>query len=105
MNGALRERGIPGYAYGQASTFRFVLGGEEIPEARAYGPNEIDLALLQRGNASEVQRLVNLAMVTRGVHFFGNGGIVSSVHREAEVAATIDAWGATLDELRAEGLL
>jgi glutamate-1-semialdehyde 2,1-aminomutase len=105
MNGALRERGIPGYAYGQASTFRFVLGGEEIPEARAYGPNEIDLALLQRGNASEIQRLVNLAMVTRGVHFFGNGGIVSSVHREAEVAATIDAWGATLDELRAEGLL
>jgi len=103
MNEALRARGIPGYVYGQASVFRIVLGGDAIPEARAYEGTELPLALLQQGTKPETQRLMNLAMIDHGVHLFGVGGIVSAVHGDAETTVTLDAWAATLDELRVEG--
>ena len=44
-------------------------------------------------------------MINRGVHFFGNGGLMSSVHTAADIAATIDAWHGALGALRSEGVV
>ena len=103
MNGILAERGIAGAAYGEASIFRIILGGDSVPEARHYNPNELPLDLLKRGTNSETQRLLNLAMVNHGVQYFGNGGIVSAVHTGADIDETLAAWDASLGELQAEG--
>ena len=46
---------------------------------------------------------MQLGMLNGGVHLFGNGGMTSSVHSDADIAATVDAFGATVEALAAEG--
>ena len=36
---------------------------------------------------------MQLGMLNGGVHLFGNGGMTSSVHSDADIAATVDAFG------------
>ena len=105
MNGVLKELGIPGVVYGQASIAKIVLGGEAVPEARAYHPNESPQDLLHGGTRGETQRLMNLAMLNRGVHVFGNGLIVSAVHTQTDIDETVEAWRGSLAELQSERAL
>jgi glutamate-1-semialdehyde 2,1-aminomutase len=105
MNSALAARGIPGTAYGDASVFRLILGGDVLPEPRHYHGTELPLDLLLRGTNPETQRLINLALINHGVQYFGNGGIVSAVHTQADIDDTLSAWDAALGELQAEGAL
>jgi glutamate-1-semialdehyde 2,1-aminomutase len=105
MNRALADRRIAGAAYGGASVFRLILAGGAPPEPRAYEANELPLDLLLAGTNPETQRLLNLAMINHGVQYFGNGGIVSAVHSQADIDETLAAWDAALGELLAEGAL
>jgi glutamate-1-semialdehyde 2,1-aminomutase len=102
MNGELCRLGIPGYVYGQSSEFRVVLAGTSVPEATDYSPHDLPLKLLEDGMPAERQRQMTLGLLNRGVHFFGNGGMTSSVHTAAEVDRTVEAWADTLVELRDE---
>lgn len=103
MNGELCRLGIPGYVYGQSSEFRVVLAGTSVPEATDYDPHDLPLKLLEDGMPAERQRQMTMALLNRGIHFFGNGGMTSSVHTEADIDQTIEAWSATLVEMSAEG--
>ncbi len=103
MNGELCRLGIPGHVYGQSSEFRVVLAGTSVPEATDYDPHDLPLKLLEDGMPAERQRQMMLALLNRGIHFFGNGGMTSSVHTEADIDRTIEAWGDVLVEMRAEG--
>jgi len=105
MNAELSRLGIPGFVYGQASEFRIVLGGNEVPQPRDYDPRDLSLDLLSVGTKRETERLLNLAMLQRGVHLFGNGGMTSSVHTDDDLAWTVEAWSATLEALQAEEAL
>lgn len=105
MNGVMRELGVHGAVYGQASIAKIVIGGEAVPEARPYSPNELPLTLLQAGSSPETQRLMNLAMLNRGVHVFGNGLIVSAVHTTDDISRTEEAWRGSLKQLLSEGVL
>jgi len=105
MNAALCELGIPGFIYGQSSEFRIVVAGTQVPEAQDYDPRDLPLSLLEQGMPAERVRLLQLAMVNHGAHLFGAGGLVSSVHTEADIAETVAAWHASLIELRDEGAL
>lgn len=102
MNGVLRELGIPGFVYGPSSILKVALGGDELPEARAYHPLDAPQELLSRGSKAETQRLMNLAMLNHGVHVFNNGLIVSAVHGEREITDTLGAWRSSLVAMRAE---
>jgi glutamate-1-semialdehyde 2,1-aminomutase len=102
MNAELNRLAIPGYVYGQASEFRIVLGGETVPQSRDYDPRDLPLDLLARGTHRETLRLFNLAMLQRGVHLFGNGGMTSSVHTDDDLARTVEAWSGSLEALQAE---
>ncbi|MGI8926982.1 MAG: aspartate aminotransferase family protein [Tepidiformaceae bacterium] len=104
LNGELCRLGIPGFVYGQASEFRIVLGGQTVPEAGDYHPRALPYDLLAAGTPSPKNRLLQLALINRGIHFFGDGGMTSSVHSEADIAATVDAWGASLEAARDEGV-
>ncbi|MEO9256204.1 MAG: aminotransferase class III-fold pyridoxal phosphate-dependent enzyme [Tepidiformaceae bacterium] len=105
MNGVLCRMGIEGVIYGQSSAFRILLGAPSVPEAADYDPRDLPWEAMAKGSQPETERLTQLGMINRGVHLFGNGGLSSSVHTEADIAATVDAWAGTLETLRAEGML
>ena len=104
MNGVLCGLGVPGVVYGQSSEFRILLTGT-VPEAADYDPRNLSWDLLSAGNPPERSRLLHLAMANRGIHLFGDGGMASSVHTDAELAQAIDAWRGSLLALREEGML
>ena len=103
MNAALCRLGMPGAIYGQSSEFRIVLAGTKVPEASDYGPLDLPYELLANGTPHERERLMQLGMLNRGVHLFGNGGMTSSVHTPSDIAESVDAFGAMVEELVAEG--
>lgn len=102
MNAELASRGIPGAVYGQASEFRIALGRGRPPAATDLDPRDMPGAQIEAGIDPEVQRLLHLAMLNNGVHLFGNGGFVSSVHDDADLTMTLEAWSASLESLRRE---
>lgn len=103
MNRTLRDLNLAGVVYGTSSVFRIVLGGSSPPAADDPDSRSLPSDVVGRGMAAEVQRLLNLALLDRGVHFFGNGGMTSVVHTKADVAQTVEAWRDALLELRDEG--
>jgi len=105
MNSVLCELGIPGFVYGQSSEFRIILAGATVPEAQDYDARELDFAFLAGGMPEARTRLLQLAMINRGAHLFGGGGMTSSVHTEDDIARTIEMWRGSMLDLRAEGVL
>ncbi|HET7736963.1 MAG TPA: hypothetical protein VFK32_00160, partial [Tepidiformaceae bacterium] len=63
---------------------------------------DMPAAQIEAGIDPEVQRLLPLAMLNNGVHLVGNGGFVSSVHDDADLTRTLEAWSASLESLRRE---
>lgn len=105
MNSVLCRKGIPGAVYGQSSEFRIVLAGTTVPEATDIDPHDLPIQLLMDGMPEQRLRLMQLAMANGGVHLFGNGGLASSVHTEADIAQTLSAWDDSIDALNSEGAL
>jgi len=105
MNAVLCELGIPGYVYGQSSEFRIILAGTAVPEAQDYDPRDLPFAFLAEGMPEQRTRLLQLAMINRGAHLFGAGGMTSSVHSGDDIARTVEAWRGAMLDLRAEGAL
>ncbi len=102
FNEELARRAIPGVVYGQKSDLHFRIGSGEVPEARDYSPREVRLEAPMSG---ELIRLLTLAMLSRGVHLFGNSGFVSAVHEDADIDRTLEAWSGSLQALVDEGEL
>ena len=101
MNEALGRLGVPGIVTGEASMLRFVLGGEP-PEPRDYHVRELSHGRLAQPAPPEAMRLLQLALLSRGVFFFGNSAIVSSVHSDEDIARTLDGWESSLQAVSAE---
>jgi glutamate-1-semialdehyde 2,1-aminomutase len=100
INATLRREGIPGCAYGDASMFRVVLGGETLPpdgDLRAPVPGA---PISREGMPGELAKLFNLSMLQEGIALFGGRGITSIAHSEDDIAATVAAFGETLSRLR-----
>jgi glutamate-1-semialdehyde 2,1-aminomutase len=105
MNSVLCSLGLPGVAYGQRSDLHVVLGAGSVPEPADYHTNDVPASVIDEGSPSETLRLLQLAMLNRGVHLFGASGFVSAVHSDDDIAHTLDAWEGSLIALRAEGVL
>ena len=102
MNGVLDEAGVKGAVYGLTSYFHISLGKdaprpEGVRWAAEGPPPQTDIKLvgaLKRG------------MLNHGVDLMGgSGGFTSGVHSESDIDATIEAFGATVHDLQANGLL
>ena len=104
LNEALRDEGVPGCAYGEASIFHFIVGAECPPpldglrwdwqgrpgDRMPRMPEDV-LWALRRG------------MLNHGIDLMGSGGRVSSAHNENDVEKTVEAWARTLGALKQEG--
>ncbi|MEX0781041.1 MAG: aspartate aminotransferase family protein [Dehalococcoidia bacterium] len=105
MNECLSRLRIPGVVTGEASMLRFLLGGDSPPEPRDYHSRDVPPGRLAKGSPGEAMRVLQLALYNRGAFFFGNSAIVSSVHSDADIARTLDAWEASLTAVKGEGVL
>lgn len=105
MNRILAELAIPGVVYGQSSVFRIQLTGEAPPPPADTDGRSFSRAFLETPMPAERARLLQLALINRGVHLFGTSGMLSSAHTPEDVACTLEAWRAALLELREEGHL
>lgn len=105
MNATLRELAIPGVVYGQSSAFRIHLAGNAPPPAADTDGRGLPHGVLAAPFPPERARLLQLALINRGVHLFGTGGMLSSAHSDADISHTLEAWRDALLELRSEGHL
>ncbi len=105
MNTVLADLAIPGVVYGQSSVFRIHLAGEAPPAPADTDGRTLDRSLLEAPMPAERARLLQLALLNRGVHLFGTSGMLSSAHTRADIDCTIEAWRDALIELRDEGHL
>ncbi|MGH9172796.1 MAG: aspartate aminotransferase family protein [Vicinamibacterales bacterium] len=100
INATLRREAIAGCAYGDASMFRLVLGGDALPpdsDLRAPLPGA---PLSREGMPGDLAKAFNLSMLQQGIALFGGRGITSIAHSEEDIAATVVAVGESLARLR-----
>ena len=107
MNAAIEERGVAGCVYGFSSMFHIVLG-KECPRPRDGIQWPIEAANGAPPPRMELQVALALrrGCLNHGVDLMGlGGGLVSAVHQPGDIDATIEAFAATLDDMRAEGIV
>jgi glutamate-1-semialdehyde 2,1-aminomutase len=104
LNAAFERCGAEGFAYGESSVFRVVLG-----RRRPVGPPtewwRDPAAAALRNLPRELLGPLQAGMLLHGVHLFQGRGLVSSVHTEEDVERTVHAFELTLRRLQREGVL
>jgi glutamate-1-semialdehyde 2,1-aminomutase len=106
MNAALRRAEAPGCAYGFSSMFHITMGSE-VP------PPEDDFLWRWEGTPGPTvpgmgRRLLEAlkrGMLNHGVDLMRNGGLVSAVHSEEDVEATLAAFEETLADMRQDDII
>ena len=109
LNHALREAEAPGVAFKDASMVHIVLG-HDLPAPGRWPDVGTGMPSAARSRPSRAPRPAiawpfRRAMANHGVDLMGMGALVSCVHADAEIDATIEAFGASLSDLRREELL
>jgi glutamate-1-semialdehyde 2,1-aminomutase len=103
LNDELRARNLHGCAaYGEGSIVHLLLGSPgAFPAGELH--EAVPLAELKQGAPPHLEKPFRLAMLNYGVDFMkGMSAFVSSAHTEADIAATVAAFGAALDMIRDE---
>jgi glutamate-1-semialdehyde 2,1-aminomutase len=99
MNAALHQAGVPGCVYGEASMFRIVLGGEDVPPAADLRAPLPGSTIQREGMPGNVAQAVILSMLMEGVALFSGRGITSIAHGPDEVRTIVSAFETTIDRL------
>lgn len=105
MNGVLCRRGVHGVVYGQSSALRVLIGGPTVPEESDYDARDLDWDVLAAGGNPERDRLLQLALLNRGVQLFGTGGMLSSAHSDDDIAMSIEAFDGAIGALQDEAAM
>lgn len=105
MNAALRQAGVAGCVYGEASMFRIALGGEALPpETDLRGPIE-GAPTGREATSGPLATALNVGMLLEGVALFNSRGITSIAHSNDDVTLTVSAFESTLERMRADHIL
>jgi glutamate-1-semialdehyde 2,1-aminomutase len=103
LNRVLERAGVGGAVYGLASYFHITLG-KEAPRP-SEGIEWADGAPPPRMTGA-VSMALRRAMLNHGVDLMGGaGGFTSGVHAEADIDLTVEAFEASVLELRSEGVV
>jgi len=104
LNRVIDDAGVPGRAYGLASYFHIVLG-KEAPrplDGIEWSEDAGEPARISGSVTSALKR----GMLNHGVDLMGgSGGFTSGVHTEPDIDLTIQAFEATVREMRTEGIV
>ena len=107
FNAALRDAEVPGAAYGDASLIRIVLG-PDVPRpagGMTWEWGEAGAQPTMPPTPAEIMWPFRRALLNHGVDLIGMGAIVSCVHDDRDIDDSIEAFGAALSDLRADGVL
>jgi glutamate-1-semialdehyde 2,1-aminomutase len=106
MNALLRRAEVAGCAYGFSSMFHITMGHDVPPPEDGFLWNwEGTPGATVPGISRERLEALKRGMVNRGVDLMRNGGLVSAVHTDEDVDATLAAFEETLADMRREELL
>ena len=103
LNQELCARELAGWAaYGDASIFHLLIGSS-VEFAPGELPGDVPAAELKRGGDPRLIKALRLGLNNHGVDLMrGRSGFLSAAHTEADVAETVAAFAATLDEIAEE---
>jgi glutamate-1-semialdehyde 2,1-aminomutase len=101
LNLLFAERGVDGSAWAVSSMWHLNLGTSAARPADV----EWDLPGEPAGVAPALVAPLKWALFNHGVDLMGTGGMTSSAHTDADIDATVEAFGAAIADLRAEGLI
>jgi glutamate-1-semialdehyde 2,1-aminomutase len=103
LNELLRQRKLRGWAaYGDGSIFH-VLAGSSVDFAPGELAPDVPAAELKSGGNQELLHQLRLSLNNHGVDLMrGRSGFLSAAHDEDDIAATVAAFAAALDEIAAE---
>ncbi|MEM7407446.1 MAG: aminotransferase class III-fold pyridoxal phosphate-dependent enzyme [Pseudomonadota bacterium] len=104
-NRLFTERALPWACYGTHSAFYFYTNPHE-PDLKAdeFDPLACEVTAVKAVAKLPVTNKLRLALMIEGVDMSGKpGGLVSAVHTDADIDATVAALGRALDRLQAEG--
>jgi glutamate-1-semialdehyde 2,1-aminomutase len=106
LNGVIRKRGLRGWAaYGDASIAHLVVGSSAAFEPGALAP-DVSAAELKHGGDPRLLTALRLGLNNHGVDLMrGRSAFLSAAHTADDIAATVDAFAATLGDMELEGLL
>ncbi|MEX2236905.1 MAG: aspartate aminotransferase family protein [Dehalococcoidia bacterium] len=96
LSGVLQELELPGFVYGDSSTFHIVLGRGTGADGEKADRGEMDDDGLLLAPYTRAALALQQAMLVEGVHLFNMGGLVSSVHSPEDVEKTVDAFRRSL---------
>jgi len=106
MNALLRRAEVTGCAYGFSSMFHITMGYDVPPPEDGFLWNwEGRPGATVPGISRERLEALKRGMLNRGVDLMRNGGLVSAVHTEEDVDATLAAFEETLADMRREELV
>jgi glutamate-1-semialdehyde 2,1-aminomutase len=106
FNEVIVRRDIPGFVWGESSTFHIMLGqscanqrGDDLHIPEGVAPE-----VLRVGVSGRLGYALHLGMSLEGVALFQEGGMPSAAHTIEDVDRTIEAFDTTLRRMKAEGL-
>ena len=108
LNEALLSAEVPGCAWADASMVHLILGQElERPDDGVTWDWESrgGVAATLPTTSVEIIWPFRRALLNHGVDLMGMGALVSCVHTEADIEATLDAFAGALSDLRREEIL
>lgn len=105
MNEALRQAGVPGCVYGEASMFRIALGGEDLPPATDLRGPIPGAPTGREATSGPLGSALNVGMMLEGVALFNSRGITSIAHSEDDIQQTVTAFGKTIELMQMEHIL
>lgn len=104
LNEVLRDQSVVGAVYGQSSMLHIALGMEQQPpEGYSWGWRALPAP--PPYVAPQLALALRRGMLNEGVDLMGGGLMVSSAHTPDDVARTMEAFRATLQACKAEGLI
>jgi glutamate-1-semialdehyde 2,1-aminomutase len=105
LNDVIQRENVAGGAYGLASYFHIVLG-QRVPQPSTGIEWPWSDGQLPPRMAGALTMSLKRAILNHGVDLMGgSGGFTSGVHSDDDIDRTVDAFEASLRELKAEGAL
>lgn len=106
-NKVLVKHGIPGFVYGESSTFHIMLGldCDNMVDGDLRYPEGVNPEVLKSGPGARLESVLTAGMLLEGAHLFHAGGLLSMEHTPDDIDKTIAGFERTVLRMRDEGLL
>jgi glutamate-1-semialdehyde 2,1-aminomutase len=105
LNDILRDNSISGLAWGTTSSIVFVGFGFSKEDLQVVDIDSYVKFQKKRDQSQKAGKRLEKALINKGVHPMGARFILSVAHNKTDIQTTVEKFGLSLKELKAEGTL